>query len=467
VKQKLSLLIVLVLVFSAIIPTFAQDGSSVPQVLTLPEQIAEGRDVSITITDKPASDQVEELAIWESQVAKFTAMYPNVHIDGLEQKYDPVAYLAMLAGDQLPTLFNAYFTEPEKYIAQEAVADLTPFYEETGLADVFNPNVLAIASQDGAVYGIPDFAYSLGLAYNIELLNAAGYDAAPTTWDELAEMAAALTDRDNDVAGFSFINDGSAATGWHFTTLAYGFGQTADGIITPNGDGTYTANFAQGGTVDALNFVHSLAWEQDALPGATLDWASTTEALVSGRVAMSIYAGDQFEFMKNQFPDADINNFGYAPLPAGPNGHVALTGGSLWMINASASEDEQEAAFYYQVWRQLDPAEFEAATIANSAAGRGVGRPVLPLYIGDYQEARDAFQAEYNILPVENYTTFTDAVKNGDITFQPEPAVAVQEYYTEIGILISEILANEDVDPVSRIEEVQEEFQGFVLDQLG
>lgn len=464
-KRTLFFLMVVILVISVLpFQTVLGQGSTIPQVLTLPEQIAEGRDVTIQISDKPAADQPEELAVWEGQVAKFQSLYPNVTIEGLEQKYDPAAYLAMLAGDQLPTIFNAYFTEPEKFIGQEAVADLTPLFEAAGLIDVFNPNVLGIASQDGKIYGIPDFAYSLGLAYNIELLNAAGYDAPPSTWEELAEMAVALTDTEAGVAGFAFINDGSGATGWHFTNIAYGFGATPNDIIAPNGDGTYSAHFGEGATVDALQFVHDLQWSGGVLPGATLDWANITEALASGKVAMVIYAGDQFEFMKNQFPDADLSNFGYAPVPAGPNGRVALTGGSLWMIDSGASEDEVEAAFYYQVWRQLDPTEYETNIVAQNAANRGVGRPVLPLYVGEYQAAREAFEAQYNILPVENYTLFTDAVKSGELQLQAEPPAAAQDYYAEIGVLVSEVLSDEGVDPASRLAEVAEEFQAFVLE---
>ena len=337
-KHKLFFIVAVVLLIASLpVATSSGQGTVVPQVFAMPEQIAGGRDVSITVSDKPASDQPEELAIWEGQVAKFQAMYPNVTIEGLELKYDPTAFIAMIAGDQLPTLFKTYFTEPEKFVQQDAVADLTPYFEQTGLGDVFNANVLAIASQDGKLYGIPDFAYSLGLAYNIHMLAAAGFDAPPATWDELAEMAAALTDHDNDVAGFAFINDGSGASGWHYTDIAYGFGATPEDIIKPNGDGTYTAMFGEGATVDALQYIHDLRWTHDVLPGATLDWANITEALASERVAMVIYAGDQFSFMMNQFPDADLNKFGYAPVPAGPNGRVALTGGNLWMIDSAAS----------------------------------------------------------------------------------------------------------------------------------
>jgi multiple sugar transport system substrate-binding protein len=464
-KKKMFLLIAVMLVIASLpVATSSGQGTVVPQVITMPEQIAGGRDVTISVSDKPASDQPEELAIWEGQVEKFQAMYPNVKIEGLELKYDPTAFIAMVAGDQLPTLFKTYFTEPEKFIGQDAVADLTPYFEATGLNEVFNANVLAIASQDGKLYGIPDFAYSLGLAYNIEMLAAAGYDAPPATWQELADMAVALTDKANGVAGFAFINDGSAATGWHYTNIAYGFGAAPDDIIQPNGDGTYTAKFGEGATVEALQFVHDLAWKYDVLPGATLDWANITEALASDRVAMVIYAGDQFSFMMNQFPDADLANYGYAAVPAGPKGRIALTGGSLWMVDSAASDDEREAAFYFQMWRQLDPVEYETSIVTQFQTGRAVGQPVLPLYVGDYQAKIEEFRAQYDVLPVENYVLFTDAVKSGELKLQAEPPAKAQDYYTELGVLVSEVLANKDVDPASRLKEVEEEFQAFVLD---
>lgn len=468
-KLKLSFLLVVALIVAALplaptAPVAGQD-TALPSVLQLPEQIAEGRDVTITISNKPPADQAAELALFEEQVAKFNALYPNVTVEGVEIEYDPTAYLALVAGKQLPTIFKTYFTEPEKFIGQNAVADLSPYYEASGIADVFNPNILDIVSADGAVYGIPFDAYSLGLAYNIELLAAAGYDAPPATWDELAEMAVALTDRDNGVAGFAFINDGSGATGWHFTNIAYGFGTTPSDLIELEDDGSYTANFGSGAIVDALNFVHDLRWEYDVLPGATLDWATITEALVSGRVAMAIYAGDQFAFLNNQFPDADLSKYGYAAVPAGPSGRVALTGGNLWMVSSNATPDQQEAAFYFQLWRQLDPVEYENGVITLSEQGRAIGQPVLPLYVGDYQAQREAFEVPYNVLPVENYAYFNEVTKSGEVTLQAEPMVAAQEYYSEIGILISEILSVESVDPASRIAEVEEEFQAFVLDR--
>ncbi len=457
------IVVVLVLILGLqLLPSFAQDAAPVPEVLTLPEQIAGGREVTITVSDLPPTDQAEARATWEATAARFKELYPNVTVEGLELEYNAAAFAALIAGDQLPTLFRTYFTEPSKLIEQGAVADLTPYFEAAGVADVFNPEILEVMSHDGAIYGIPRDAYALGLAYNIPMLEAAGYDAPPATWEELAEMAAALTDRDNNVAGFAFINDGSGAAGWHFTNIAYGFGATPQDIIAINEDGTLTAGFGEGATVDAMEYVKSLRWEYDVLPGATLDWGSISEALISSRVAMAIYAGDQFNFVYSQFPEADFSLFGYAAAPAGPNGRITLSGGNLWMVSGSATADQQEAATFFQLWRQFDPVEMQTAIEVTTEA---IGMPILPMFVGEYQEQYQAFRAGYNVLPVENYAPFIDAVTSGEVTIQAEPSENVQDYYTEMGVVVSEVLSVENVDVASRLAEAAADFQSFVLDR--
>jgi multiple sugar transport system substrate-binding protein len=462
--MKRSFLIMLLIALLSIqgIAVLAQESAPVPDVLVLPDTIAGGNPVTITVTDKPAADQSAALEAWEAQAARFTEMYPNVTIEGLELQYDPAAFAALIAGGQLPTLFRTYFTEPTKLIEQGAVADITPYLEASSVAEIFNSEILDIASSEGAIYGIPRDAYALGLAYNISLLAEAGYDAPPATWEELVEIAEAVTDRDAGVAGFAFINDGGGATGWHFTNIAYSFGAAPSDIIAANEDGTFTAGFGEGATVEAMEFVQSLRWDSDVLPGATLDWGTISEALVTGRVAMAIYAGDQFNFVYNQFPDADLSNFGYTAVPAGPNGRITLTGGNLWMVSAAATREEQEAATYFQLWRQFDPVEMQTGIEATTEA---IGMPTLPLFVGEYQAQFEAFRAAYNKLPVENYAAFNDAVKSGEVQLQPEPGESVQDYYAEMGVVVSEVLTSEGVDVAARLAEAAEEFQSFVLDR--
>ncbi|HRF99087.1 MAG TPA: hypothetical protein PLZ51_27940, partial [Aggregatilineales bacterium] len=189
---------------------------------------------------------------------------------------------------------------------------------------------------------------------------------------------------------------------------------------------------------------------------------SISEALISGRVAMTIYAGDQFNWVYTQFPDADLTQFGYAAAPAGPNGRMTLSGGNLWMVSSSASADEQEAAAYFQLWRQFDPVELQAGIEVTTEA---VGMPTLPMFVGDYQVQFAAFREAYNKLPVENYAPFIDAVTAGEVVIQTEPGPQVQDYYAEIGVVVSEVLSVDGVDVAARLLEAAQDFQAFALER--
>jgi len=439
-----------------------------PAIITMPNQIAGGNPVEITVIGMPAESQPEALAAWEEQVGRFTAMYPNVTIVGTDYAYAPDSFAALVAGNQVPTLFEVYLTDPGKMIDQGIPADLTPIFEEQNLDDVFNPEILGITSQDGKIYGIPRFAYAMGLAYNIQMLKDAGFDAPPTSWDELAVISQELTDRDNGVAGFSFITDGSGAAGWHMTTIAYNFGLKNTDIVAADDNGGYTAGFGNAAMQEALSFVYDLRWQYDVLPRENLDWPRNGEALATERAAMVVMAGDQYTWIRQTFADVDINKFGFAPLPAGPNGKsTSLVGGNIAMVSSSATADQVEAAVYWRLFTQFDPNEI----LANYEAGVAdptvvVGAPVLPLYVGEYQTALQALEAQYANLPVENYALFLDAISSGLASMQPEPLVAGQEYYGAMGSVVSIIVADESADPTSTLQEAVDTFQVNVLDLL-
>src|SRR5688572_25429901 len=98
-KHRILVVFAALFALAAMVPAFAQDAEALPSVLTLPEQIAEGRDVTITVSNMPSADQAELRASWEAQVARFTALYPNVTIEGNEIEYDPAAFVALAAAD--------------------------------------------------------------------------------------------------------------------------------------------------------------------------------------------------------------------------------------------------------------------------------------------------------------------------------------------------------------------------------
>lgn len=468
-KSTRSVLLVcmIVMMMSMVLGVAQAQDATLPAVLTLPEQIAGGEAVTITITNMPPETDTAAHAAWLAQVGRFEALYPNVTIEGLEYTYQPDSFAALVAGDQVPTIFQVYMTDPMKYIDTGVAQDITDIFDANGLRDVFNTDIINLATKDDKVYGIPYNAYGMGIGYNIQMLKDAGFDHAPTTWEELREMAKALTNRDTGVAGFSMINDGGPATGWHFTVLGYTFGATPADLIAAGDGGTYTAGFGAGPMVEALQLLKDLRWTDDVLPRDTVDWPTNGTKLATGQAAIVMMAGDQYRWIKTTFRETDMNNIGFAPLPAGPGGVATLTGGDMYLISAKATPAQKEAAAYFELWRLLDPTEIVNGLEAQKAEENpAVGGPVLPLYIGDYQAQRTEFEKPYYTLPYDNYSAFLDAVSSGVAKLQVEPSPAGQQYYAAVGAVVSSVLTDETVDPAVILQDTATTFQTTVLDAL-
>ena len=439
-----------------------------PTVLTMPAQIAGGRPVEILTVLKPPDSQAFQLSGWYDQVARFQKLYPNVIIKGTDYAYTPESFAALVAGKQVPDLFEVYLTDPGKMIDQGVAADITDVIKAQGLDKVFNPSVLNISAKDGKYYGLPRFAYVMGIAYNIELLKAAGFDAPAKTWTEFAAQAKTLTNRDAGVAGFSFFASGGGGTGWHQTGIAYNFGLLNTDIVKLE-NGKYVAGWGNQAVLDSLNYMKQLRWTDDVLPRENLGWDTNAQALATGNAAMIMMAGDQFTWMHTTFPDADINNFGFAPMPTKNAGgkSVSLAGGNIAMVSATATADEQEAALWWKLFIQFDVTEImRSYNNAKNDPTVIVGAPNLPLYVGDYQEKSAALQAQFANLPIANYAVFMDGITSGSTIVSPEPLVAGQDYYAALGTVVSTILSDANADPAALLREAVATFQTNVLDLL-
>lgn len=447
--------------------TAATSANGLPNVIKMPAQIAGGRQVSIEVVGQPLDTQPDAVKLWNEQVARFQKMYPNVTVKGSQYQYTVDSFAALVAGKQVPTLFSVYLTDPSRLIEQGIAADITPYFESNNLKSIYNPDVLSLTMKDGKAYGIPEFAYGMGLAYNLNMFKEAGLNAPPQTWDELATYAKKLTKRDSGRAGLTFITDGTAATGWQYTTIGYTFGAKVSDFIKEE-SGAYKSVFGKGSPVDALKFIQALRWQHDVLPRESLDWAKNGQTLATGQAAMAIMAGDQFSWIRTTYPDVDVKQFAFAPLPTGANGtSVSLIGGNVGMISNAATADQKEAAVYYKLWTSFDPAEVKASLdLQQVKTGTAIGTPQLPLYAGTYQEALVNFRKPYNTMPTQNYEAYTSAVAAGKVKLQAEPGPAGQEYYTAVGTVVSAILTDKSADPAALLQKASESFQSSVLDRL-
>src|SRR5258708_2750051 len=110
---RLAFIICLIALVSAtlfpIAPSHAA-GDLFPALVKWPAKIAGGNPVTISITNKPPASDAIGLKEWQDEVDRFTKLYPNVTIEGNEYTYTPDSFAALVAGKQVPTMFQVYLT---------------------------------------------------------------------------------------------------------------------------------------------------------------------------------------------------------------------------------------------------------------------------------------------------------------------------------------------------------------------
>lgn len=306
---------------------------------------AQAADITVTLGIWPEDTLTDEITMHEGFLEKMAELRPDVEYVPSYYKYSTDTFMPMVEAGTVPTVFESWFTEPQKLIRQGAVADITDQLEERGWLDAMNPSIRELLSdENGRVYGTPRDGYALGLMLNRELFEEAGLvdengvPIAPATWEELAETAKTIKDATGSAGLCLLAKDG--AGGWHFSNIAWAFGAT---LVTDNGDGTYTANLASDEAIAAMEYVKSLKWDYDVLTADPTieDWGTGFTQLATGGAAMYIAANDAVNqpTLGNGMPLEDL---AIAALPAGPGGQYSLSGGTPYMFSKDATPEEIE-----------------------------------------------------------------------------------------------------------------------------
>jgi multiple sugar transport system substrate-binding protein len=125
----------------------------------------------------------------------FEAAYPNITLDYQPIATDyPTAMAAKFSAQEPPDLFYVDSSVAPDWIDQGVLMDLDAMAAERGFdtSQFYEGYLEAFKGTDGKTYGFPKDGNTLAMAYNADMLTAAGV-APPTNWDELKAAAAALT----------------------------------------------------------------------------------------------------------------------------------------------------------------------------------------------------------------------------------------------------------------------------------
>jgi multiple sugar transport system substrate-binding protein len=286
----------------------------------------------------------------EQLIERFEEQNPGITV---KQSTFPLAdyrtkVAAAIPAGEGPDVVQLFYGWLNDYVQAELIQPLpTDVFSPERVEAEFFPMVQAM-KMDGAYMALPTAVRSLALFYNTRLMAAAGFDAAPTTLDEMVEMARAMT----TVDGAGNITQVGITTGmtaqdhhWFREVLTRQFG------AVPYTDDYRTVTYNTPEGAAALEFYTGLELTEKVSKSGFMD--EPQAAFRAGRAAMHIDGS----FRIGALQGTRGLEWGVAPLPAGPTG-VQSNYASYWVnaITTKAEGEKYDAAVKFMEFVTSDEA---------------------------------------------------------------------------------------------------------------
>jgi len=219
--------------------------------------------------------------------------------------------------------------------------------------DALTDNAQAVTAQDGARYFVPYGFYGLSLFYRTDLVEEAGFDGPPASWEELLEQASAIQDPAQNTYGYAFRGGQNGFSNVVAAVEAY----TMDNIDVENAyllqDGSTI--FAAPEAQDAVDTYFSL-FEQAAPPSA-VSWGypEMVEGFTNGSTAFLLQDPEVIATV-SESTTITQDQWSTAPLLTGPTGKAAQPLATAGWGVAEAGEHQEEAVALVEFLSGEEPA---------------------------------------------------------------------------------------------------------------
>lgn len=372
---------------------------------------ADGESGSITLGIWPEDTQTEAIAVHENTyVPAFNELHPDMEAIPAYYKYSPDTYVALATAGNAPTVFESWYTEPEKLIRNGLVKDIT-------------------------------------------------------TWDEVYEYSKIIREK-TGVAGFC-MQASDAGGGWHWSNIAWNFGAT---LCIPNEDGTYTSNLNTPEAIAAMEWVQKMVADKCVTDDPTQEnWGTGFDRIGTSTAAMYIAANDAVDQPSYRGMNAD--EFFLAPMPAGPGGHFTLMGGTPYFFSPDATDEEVNWALDYLEIMGKSPEVTDAARdgwIADAQYRQDAGIPVIPAFpawTGAVVDEQNKIIEEYSNVDMSLWQAYYDFSKEEGALRTEEPGDTQTMYSILNGVLQAICADPANVDIPALMEQANADYQA-VLDAM-
>jgi len=213
--------------------------------------------------------------------------------------------------------------------------------------DIFSGAIDSV-SYDGKLYGMPWLNDTKFLFYNTEMLKAAGFDKAPSTWDELMTQAQAIKDKGLSETPIVWSWAQAEALVCDFTVMTSSFGGSmVDEKGTP--------------TVNSKENLQALTFMTESIQNGLTDPKSTQYleedvrgVFSSGKAAFALNWTYMYNMANDKNESSVVGKVGIAPVPGTEGNNGMSVNGGMGLSVTSGSKHADEAWKYIEFLSSKD-----------------------------------------------------------------------------------------------------------------
>ncbi|SLN74304.1 extracellular solute-binding protein [Roseisalinus antarcticus] len=272
---------------------------------------------------------------------------------GVEIEFQQASYrdflqtiLTARVGGTAPDIYNIYSIWAPQLASSGTLAE-PPEDVASWIRDSYGEGTVGAATINGTLYGIPTELSVYQLFYNKKLLAEAGYDGPPETWDELKEIAAAITEANDqgNITTAGYVYGPSVANAVHIY-----YAQMYNAGVAPYSDDFRTTNFT------APDSVNIIARQGELFADGITSNSVTTDDFPAGRAAMMIAANWQKQTMQEAFGEDFEDTVGIAPIPGDGGDPGTMLYSFFWAVDSSSDMQAES----WDLLRWLNEAQGDA-----------------------------------------------------------------------------------------------------------
>lgn len=302
-----------------------------------------GTTLEVNLVKSPRSETILK---YLSEFEALTGIKVNAEATPEQQQRQKTTIELSSGKPSFDVVHLSYHVQKRQFEKGGWLADISGFIKDPSLTDPslvesdFAEAGLQFAKDSQGVLRSLPFSVDYWIVYwNKELFEKKGL-SYPSTFDEMASAAEALTDKSSNTYGFVARGLKNANVPvW--TTLLLGYGSAPLG---PDGKLRTTSDEA----VEAAKMYQRLMTKSAPVGVSGFNWAEAQSAFLQGKVGMWLDGVGFAPPIENPEKSRVVGKVGYGIMPKGPKAQAAATTGDG--IGVTAASKNKEAAYLFCQW---------------------------------------------------------------------------------------------------------------------